>query len=62
MDIFSIFLNMKVECLFPLELAHQGNSNVYTQYTIFKIKKENHSKLSQICSYGFLFQGAQEQV
>ena len=24
----------------------------YTQYTMFNIKKENHPKLSQICSYG----------
>ena len=38
MDIFSIFLNMKVECVFSLESPHRGNSNEYTQYTIFNIK------------------------
>ena len=29
-----------------------GDSNEYTQHTIFSIKKENPPKLSQICSYG----------
>ena len=28
----------------------------------FSIKKENHPKLSQICSYRILFQGSQERV
>ena len=28
----------------------------------FQYKKENHPKLSKICSYGFLFQGTQERV
>ena len=37
--------------MFSLELPHQGNSNEYTQYTFFNIKKnENHYKLSQICN------------
>ena len=27
------------------------------QYTIFNIKKENHPKLFQTCSYGILFPG-----
>ena len=53
MDIFSIFFNMKVCCVFSLESPHRGDSNGYTQYTIFNIKKEDHPKLSQICSYGF---------
>ena len=42
-DIFSIFLNMKVSCLFSLESPHQGNSNEYTHYTIFNIIKRNSS-------------------
>ena len=62
MDIISIFFNMKVCCVFSLESPHRGDSNEYTQYTIFNVKKENHRKLSQICSYGFLFQGTQERV
>ena len=48
-DIFSIFLNMMVYCVFSLELPHRGDSNEYTKYTIFNIRKENHPKLSQIC-------------
>ena len=59
MDIFSIFFNMKVCCVFSLESPHRGNSNEYTQYTIFNIKKENRPKFSQICSYGFCLQGTQ---
>ena len=40
MNIFSIFLNMKVCCVFLSELPHRGDSNEYTQYTIFNIKKK----------------------
>ena len=32
---FSILFNMKVCCLFSLESPHRGDSNEYTQYTIF---------------------------
>ena len=45
MDIFSIFFNMKVCCVFSLESPHRGDSNEYTQYTIFNIEKENHPKI-----------------
>ena len=43
--------------------SHRGDSNEYTQHTIFNIKV-NDPKLSQICSYGrsILFQGTQERV
>ena len=61
MDIISIFFNMKVCCVFSLESPHRGDSNEYTQYTIFNVK-ENHPKLFQICGYGFLFRGTQERV
>ena len=36
-DIFSIFFNMEVRCVFLLESPHQGE---YTQCTIFNIKKK----------------------
>ena len=52
MDIFSSFFNMEVCCVFSLVSPHRGDSNEYTQYTIFNIKKENNPKLSLICSYG----------
>ena len=51
-EIVFIFFNIKVCCVFLLESPHRGDSNEYTQYTIFNIKKENHPKLPQICSYG----------
>ena len=41
-DVFSIFFNMKVYCVFSLESPHQGDSNEYTQYTISQYKKENY--------------------
>ena len=44
---FSIFLNMKVCCVFSLESPHRGDSNEYAQHTIFNIKKKitlNHPK------------------
>ena len=31
---------MKVYCEFSLESPYRGNSNVYTKYTIFNIKKK----------------------
>ena len=40
MDIFSILYNMKVCCMFSLELPHRGDSNEYIQYTILNIKKK----------------------
>ena len=46
-----IFDNIKVCCVFSLESPHC----VYTQYTVFKIKKENHTKLSQNLQLGFVF-------
>ena len=41
---FSIFFNMRICCVFLLELPHRGDSNGYTQYTIFDMKIENHPK------------------
>ena len=32
--------------------SHGGDSNVYIEFTIFKIIKENHPKLFLICGYG----------
>ena len=41
---FLIFFNMKECCVFSLESPDRGDSNEYTQYTIFNIKKENYPK------------------
>ena len=37
---FPIFWSMKVYCVFSLESPHPGDSNKYTQYTLFNIKKK----------------------
>ena len=52
---------MKVYCVFSLELPHRGDSNYNTKYTIFSTKKENHPKLSQICSYGIFSKGLKNE-
>ena len=48
-EYFSIFFNMKVCCMFSLELPHTGDSNEYTQHTInYLFNKDNNHKLFQI--------------
>ena len=59
-DIFWIFFNMNVYCVFSLESPHRGDSNEYTQYTIFNMKK-NNTKLSQICIYGIFSKGLKNE-
>ena len=49
----SIFFYMKVCCVFSLELPHRGNSNVYTQYTIFNIKKKITLNYPKSAAMGF---------
>ena len=53
MDIFPIFVNMKVCCLFSLESPHRGDSNEYTQYTIFNIKKRITLNYPKSAAMGF---------
>ena len=62
-DICSIFFNMKVCCVFSLESPHRGDSNEYTQYTIFNIyiKKKIILNYPKSATMGF-FQGTQERV
>ena len=50
-----IYYNIKVCFVFSLESPRLGDSIEYTQYTIFKYKKENHPILSEICSHGKFF-------
>ena len=47
-----IFYNMKVSCVFSLESPHGGDSNEYTQYTVFNMKKENHTKFPKSAAKG----------
>ena len=61
-DIISIFLNMKVCCVFSLELPHRGDSNEFTQYTIFNVVKKINLNYSKSAATGFFLQGTQECV
>ena len=63
-DILLIYFNIKVCCVFSLESPHRGDSNEYTQHTIFNLKEENHPKYpiyNNVCSYG-IFLGTREHV
>ena len=48
-DIFLIFFDMKVCCVFLLVSPHRGDSNEYAQYTLLNI--------FCICSYCFFSRG-----
>ena len=55
---------MEACCLFSLESPHLGDSNEYTQYTIFNIImkfKRNYPKYNNVSAKGFLL-GSQEWV
>ena len=39
-DISSLFFNMKIYCVLSLELPHQDDSNEFSNYAIFNIKKK----------------------
>ena len=57
-DIFTIFFNMKVHCIFSLESPHR----VYTQYTIFIIKKKkNTPDYSKFAAMGFFSYGLKHE-
>ena len=47
--------------MFPLESPQRGNSNEYTQYTIFKIKKKFTLNYPKSAAMAF-FKGTPEQV
>ena len=48
---------MTVCCVFLLESPHRGDSNGYTQYTIFTFKNKNNPKLSLNLQLWDVFQG-----
>ena len=61
MDIFSIFFNMKVCCVFSLESPHGGDSNEWTQYTIFNIKKKITLNYPKSAAIGFCAKGLKNE-
>ena len=50
-----IFFNMKVYCMFSLESPRLDDSNEYTQYTIFNIKKKISLHYQKNRSYWIFF-------
>ena len=56
-----IFYNMKVYCVYSLESPQRGDSNEYTQYTDFNIKKKTTLNYPKSAAMGF-FLGTQERV
>ena len=61
MDIFSIFFNMKVCCVFSLESPHRGDSNEYTQNSIFNIKKKATLNYPKSAAMGFCSKGLKNE-
>ena len=52
---------MKIYCVFSLESPHRGDSNDYTQYTIFNINRIIDLNYLKSAAVGF-FQGTQARV
>ena len=61
MDIFSIFSNTKVYCVFSLESPHRGDSYEYTQYTIFNIRKKITLNYPKSAAMGFFSKGPKNE-
>ena len=52
---------MKVCCVFSLESPHWGDSNEYTQYTIFNIKKKITLNYPKSAATGFCSKGLKNE-
>ena len=55
------FFNMKVCCVFSLESPHRGDSNEYTQYTIFNTKKKITLNFPKSAAMGFCSKGLKKE-
>ena len=58
---FQFSFNMKVYCVFSVESPLRGDSNKYTQYTIFSIKKKITLNYPKSAAMEFL-EGTQKRV
>ena len=47
--------------MFSLESPHRGDSNVYTQYTIFNMNKKNTLNYPKSAAMGFFFKGLKNE-
>ena len=60
-DIFFIFFNMKVCCMFTLESPHRGDSNEYTHYTIYSMNKKNTLNYPKSATMFFFSKGLKNE-
>ena len=58
-DFVSIFFNMEICCVFSLESHHRGDSNEYTQHTIFNILRKSTLNYPKSAVMGF-FPGSKQ--
>ena len=58
---FFIFFKMKVYCVFSLESPHRGDSNEYTQYTIFNMNKKDTINYPKSAAKGFFSKGLKNE-
>ena len=52
---------MNVYCVFTLESPHRGDSNKYTQYTIFQYEKKKTLSYSKSAAMGFYSKGLKNE-
>ena len=57
MDIIPISFNMKVHFVVLLESPHRGDSNEYTQYTVFNKKKKINLNFPKSAAMEFFSKG-----
>ena len=53
MDIFLVFFDMMVCCVFSLESPHRGDSKENPQYTVFNMNNENTLNYPKSAAKGF---------
>ena len=53
---------MKVYCVLSLELPHGGNSNEYTHYTVFNMKKKNSLNYTKFAAMRFFSKGLKNEL
>ena len=52
---------MKLCCVFTLESPHRGDSNEYSQYTIFNMNKTNTLNYPKSAAVGFFSKGLKNE-
>ena len=58
---FSVFFNMEVYYVFSLESPPRGDSNEYTQYTIFSMKKKSTLNYTKSAALGCFSEGLENE-